>query len=160
MSWWNATTVLHYVGSGGGGHHMWFFSRLPTATQCQNLRIHIILLAGKYFFKLVPSRLFYSFWAEPIIRWAKTGDPREKPPDHPQAELGLSHMWPELGSNPQRWDDERFRSILRKSHHWPCIGKRQNLYRIEWQTVIKGSSTRPNFLCQRLHALQSFMPKL
>ena len=27
--------------------------------------------------------------------------------------------------------------ILRKSHHWPWIGKRQNLYRIEWQTVIK-----------------------
>ena len=23
---------------------------------------------------------------------AKTGDPREKPPDHPQAELGLSHI--------------------------------------------------------------------
>ena len=28
---------------------------------------------------------------------AKMGDPREKPPDHPQAELGLSHMWPDLG---------------------------------------------------------------
>ena len=111
MSWWNATTVLHNGGRGRGGHHMWFFSRLPTATQCQNLRIHIILLAGKYFFNLVPSRLFHSFWAEPIIRWAKTGDPREKPPEHPQAELGLSHMWPELGSNPQRWDDERFRSL-------------------------------------------------
>ena len=90
---------------------MWFFSRLPTATQCQNPRIHIILLAGKYFFNLVPWRVFHSFWAESVIRWAKTGDPREKPPDHPQAELGLSHMWPELGSNPQRWDGERFRSI-------------------------------------------------
>ena len=42
---------------------------------------------------------------------AKTGDLREKPPDHPQAELGLSHMWPERGSNPQRWDDERFRAL-------------------------------------------------
>ena len=39
------------------------------------------------------------------------GDPREKPPDHPQAELGLSHMWPELNSNPQRWDDEQFRAL-------------------------------------------------
>ena len=28
----------------------------------------------------------------------KTGDPREKPPEHPQAELSL----PELGPNPQR----------------------------------------------------------
>ena len=25
--------------------------------------------------------------------------PEKKPPDHPQAELGLSHMWPELGVN-------------------------------------------------------------
>ena len=24
---------------------------------------------------------------------------------HPQAELGLSHIWPELSSNQQRWDD-------------------------------------------------------
>ena len=39
------------------------------------------------------------------------GDPREKPPDHPQAELGLSHMWPELGSNSQLWDDERFTAL-------------------------------------------------
>ena len=61
-----------------------------------------------FFFHLFQSRFFHSFWAEPIIRWEKTGDPREKPPDHPQAELGLS---PELGSNPQRWDDERFRSL-------------------------------------------------
>ena len=33
---------------------------------------------------------------------SKTGDRRETPPYHPQAELGLSHMCPELGSNPQR----------------------------------------------------------
>ena len=33
---------------------------------------------------------------------AKTGDPRLKPPDHPQAELGLSHVWTELSSNLQR----------------------------------------------------------
>ena len=32
-----------------------------------------------------PSRLFHSFWAEPIARW-------EKPSDHLQAELGLSHV--------------------------------------------------------------------
>ena len=37
--------------------------------------------------------------------------PREKPPDHPQAELGLSHMWPEWGLNPQWWDDERIRAL-------------------------------------------------
>ena len=39
------------------------------------------------------------------------GDPQEKPLDHPQAELGLSLMWPELGSNPQRWDDKWFRAL-------------------------------------------------
>ena len=37
-----------------------------------------------------------------------TGDPREKPLDHPQAELGSFRMWPGQGPNPQRWDDERF----------------------------------------------------
>ena len=42
---------------------------------------------------------------------AKMVDPREKPPDHPQAELGLSHMRLELGSNRQLWDDERFRGL-------------------------------------------------
>ena len=30
---------------------------------------------------------------------AKTGDPQNKPPGHPQAELGLSHMWPQLEWN-------------------------------------------------------------
>ena len=38
-----------------------------------------------------------------LVGGAKTRDPREKTPDHPQAEQGLSHMWPELGLNPQWW---------------------------------------------------------
>ena len=46
-----------------------------------------------------------------MVFGAKMGDPQEKPPDHPQVELGLSHKWPELGSNPQRWDDERFKTL-------------------------------------------------
>ena len=29
-------------------------------------------------------------------------EPRAKLPDHPQADLGLSHVLPELGSNPHR----------------------------------------------------------
>ena len=37
------------------------------------------------------------------LGWVKTGDPREKTPDNPQAEFGLSYMWPELDSNPQRF---------------------------------------------------------
>ena len=28
-----------------------------------------------------------------------------------QAELGLSHLWPERGSNPQQWDDGRLRAL-------------------------------------------------
>ena len=36
---------------------------------------------------------YYFTYFEPrqSLGGAKTGDPREKPPDHPQAELGLSH---------------------------------------------------------------------
>ena len=36
-----------------------------------------------YFIRFEPSQ---------SLCGAKTGDPREKPPDHPQVELGLSHM--------------------------------------------------------------------
>ena len=32
-----------------------------------------------------------------LIGGAKTGDPQENSPDHLQAELGLSHMWPQPG---------------------------------------------------------------
>ena len=76
-----------------------------------------------------PSRLIHSFWAESI---AKTGDPREKPPDHPQAELVLSHIWLELGSNPQRWDDERIRTLkisgINHSATWTAFyGKQWNI---------------------------------
>ena len=35
---------------------------------------------------------FTHFEPSQLLGGAKTGDPREKPPDHPQAELGLSHM--------------------------------------------------------------------
>ena len=52
----------------------------------------------------------------------KTGDPQEKTPDHLQAELGLSHIWLELGSNPQRWDDERFRALKISDLNHSAIG--------------------------------------
>ena len=54
---------------------------------------------------------FTHFEPSQSVGGAKMGDPWEKPPEHPQAELGLSHMWPELGSNPQRWADQRFRAL-------------------------------------------------
>ena len=34
---------------------------------------------------------FTHFEQSQSVGWAKTGDPREKPPGHPLAELGLSH---------------------------------------------------------------------
>ena len=37
------------------------------------------------------SRLFHSLEPSQSLGGAKTGDPQEKPPDHPKAELGLSH---------------------------------------------------------------------
>ena len=54
-----------------------------------------------YFFYLgFTARQDYFTHFEPSqsVGGAKTGDLREKPPDHPQAELGMSHMWPELDS--------------------------------------------------------------
>ena len=63
------------------------------------------------------ARQDYFTHFDPSRTWggAKTGDPREKPPDHQQAELSLSHMWPELGLNPQRWDDALKISVLNHS---------------------------------------------
>ena len=41
-----------------------------------------------------------------------------------KAELGLSHMWPELGLNPQWWDnDERFRPLqISVPNHSAIVG--------------------------------------
>ena len=52
------------------------------------LLLLLLLLSGfntrqDYFTHFEPSQ---------SLGGAKTGDPREKPPDYPQAELGLSHM--------------------------------------------------------------------
>ena len=51
--------------------------------------------AGRWFFLFgVTARQDYFTHFEPSqsLSGAKTGDPREKLPDHPLAELGLSHM--------------------------------------------------------------------
>ena len=69
-----------------------------------------ILLFSFFFFDLCfTAHQDYFTHFEPGV--AKTGYPWEKTPDYPQAELGLSHMWPKLGLNPQRWDDERFKVL-------------------------------------------------
>ena len=51
---------------------------------------------------------FIHFEPSQSLGGAKTGDPQK---NHLQAELGLSHMWPKIGTNPQRWDDERFSAL-------------------------------------------------
>ena len=57
-----------------------------------------------------PTQTNKNFEPSQSLGGVKTGDPWEKNTDQPQAELGLSHTWPELGWNPQRWDDKRFRA--------------------------------------------------
>ena len=51
---------------------------------------------------------------EPIqsVGGAKTEDPREKPQDHRKQNF-VCPTCPELGSNPQRWDNEQFRARIR-----------------------------------------------
>ena len=88
----------------------------------------------------------------------KTGDPQEKPRDHPQAELGLSHMWPELGWNPQQWDDEQFRALKISRLNHPATGadytvmvhERKLLSRMQshtkWLSLICSHFAKINFL--------------
>ena len=45
------------------------------------------------------QRLFHSYRYEPIGRWGETGVPRENHLTHPQADLGLSQIWPVRDSN-------------------------------------------------------------
>ena len=59
------------------------------------------LLGGVY----SPSGLFHSFLAESIVRWGENGRSREKTPNHPQAELGLSHMGPALTHSSEMMSD-------------------------------------------------------
>ena len=58
-----------------------------------------------------PQDYFTYFEPRQSLGGAGTGDPQEKPPDYPQTELPLSHMWPKLDSNPQRWDGKQFRVL-------------------------------------------------
>ena len=50
-------------------------------------------------------------WVESIVRWDENRRSPVKTTRHPQAGLGLSHMWQELSSNPQRWDEKWLRVL-------------------------------------------------
>ena len=56
-------------------------------------RFNIFFFFFFFFFLILVLRPFqeYFTYIEPIVhrRWAKTGEPGEKPPDHPLAELGF-----------------------------------------------------------------------
>ena len=82
-------SLFYFFGGGGRGGGGWGWGGGVTARQ-------------DYFTDFEPSQ---------SLDAAKTGYPQNKPHGHPQAELGLSQMWPELGLNPHRWDDERFRVL-------------------------------------------------
>ena len=58
-----------------------------------------------------PSRLFHSFSAELVVRWGKNRRSLRKKhlTIHKQNLACLT--WPELGLNPQLWDDKRFRLL-------------------------------------------------
>ena len=69
---------------------------------CLEKQQHVTFLV--FFFYLgFMARQDYSthFELSQLLGGAKTEDPKEKPSDHLQAELGLSDMCPKLGSNPQ-----------------------------------------------------------
>ena len=63
---------------------------------CPKIDIFFFLFLEEFFFfffliwVLRPFQEYFTY-IEPIVhrRWAKTGEPGEKPPDHPQAELGF-----------------------------------------------------------------------
>ena len=74
--------------------------------RCRPLVMCVFGMLSFFFFLIWVLRPFqeYFTYIKPIVnqRWGKTGVPGEKPPDLPVQNLA-SHMWPERGSNPQRW---------------------------------------------------------
>ena len=83
---------------------------------------------------LRPVKIISIILSRESVGVVKMGIPREKPLD--QAELGLSHMWPQLGSNQQRWHDRMIYSARLASEgdsFLPCV-KQYVLQPISWYT--------------------------
>ena len=68
-------------------------------------RVFFVLLFFLFFFNSV-LRLFQDYFSScetgQSIGGRKREDPKKNHLAHPQEELGLSHMWPERGSNPHQ----------------------------------------------------------
>ena len=65
-----------------------------------------------------PTRLFHLFWAESIVRWGENARSPRKNTWPPSCRTWLVSR--ELGSNPQRWNDERFRAPLEEDNNTSC----------------------------------------
>ena len=75
------------------------------------------------------------------------GDPRENPPDHVQADFGLSHVLPERGSNPQRWDDERFRALKISGLNHSATGTNNSLEMLKVSVSHMFYTAKPLNIC-------------
>ena len=54
----------------------------------------------------------------------------------PASKLGLSHTWPELGSNPQRWDDKRLEPLRLASLTTRPLGSPIVFWRLVCRTIV------------------------
>ena len=75
-----------------------------------------------YFGLTAHQDYFTHFEPSQSLGGAKMGDPQEKLPDHLQAEFCLSFMWPDLGSNPQCWDEKWFTALKISSLNYSAMG--------------------------------------
>ena len=60
-----------------------------------------LILFYFYYSVLRPSQDYFNSY-ETAVGGRKRENPKKNHPAHPQAELGLSHMWPVRGSNPHQ----------------------------------------------------------
>ena len=97
---------------------VWFFSYMSHLLRQGTVVFFVLFL---FYLGFTAHQNYFTHF-ESIAMWGEKGDPQAKTPDHTQAELGLSHMWPAWGSNPQRWDDERFRALKISSLNHSATG--------------------------------------
>ena len=77
--------------------HFKYFSCSNFSDFVNNLQFIVFLDSGF----TARQDYFIHFRQSHLWGGAKAGDPPEKTPDNSQAELGLSHIWPELESKPK-----------------------------------------------------------
>ena len=77
----------------------------PFSTLCP-FWVFVVMFDFFLFWFYGSSRLFHSFWAESIVRWDENGRSPRKTTWPPASRTWLIS----LGSNLQRWDDERWRA--------------------------------------------------